>query len=224
MNVLCIGDPHAPFTKSGYLDHCVDTYNRYECDTVVFIGDVLDNHYASFHESDPDGMSASDELDRAIYHLSEWVATFPDAYVTIGNHDRIVARKAFAGGVPSRWLREYSEILDAPGWQFVDEVELDGVLYQHGEGGSAKAVSAREQISIVQGHRHSEAYVWHHVGRRSRLWGMQVGCGIDRKAYAMAYAKAGPKPALACGVVLDDGETPIVSMMPLSNDWGHDAA
>jgi hypothetical protein len=43
---------------------------------------------------------------------------------------------------------------------------------------------------------------------------MQVGCGIDHTSYAMAYAKAGKKPAIACGVVLR-GETPINLLMPL---------
>lgn len=218
-NVLTIGDPHAPFTKAGYLEHCASVFDRYDCDRVVIIGDVLDNHYASYHESDPDGLGAGEELDRAIETLANWVAVFPSAVVTVGNHDRMICRKAFSGGVPSRWLRDYSEVLNAPGWDFVDSIEIDGVLYQHGEGGGARAVAKREQISVVQGHRHQEAYVDHFVGRRSRLWGMQVGCGIDRKSYALAYAKSGPKPALACGVVLDEGQLPIVAMMPLANDW-----
>lgn len=218
-NVLVIGDLHAPFTKRKYIDHCVDTYNRFRCDRVVFIGDVLDNHYSSYHETDPDGLSGGDELDAAIYHLSEWVNTFPEAFVTIGNHDRLVARKAFSGGIPSRWVRDYSEVLEAPGWTFTPDIEIDGVLYQHGEGGTAHRVAAREQISVVQGHLHQQAYVQNLVGRRSRLFGMQVGCGVDRKAYALAYGKAGPKPAISCGVVIDSGHTPIVSMMPMGADW-----
>ena len=43
---------------------------------------------------------------------------------------------------------------------------------------------------------------------------MQVGCGIDHEAYAMAYAKAGKKPAIGCGVVLG-GRTGIVELMEL---------
>jgi hypothetical protein len=33
---------------------------------LFFIGDIIDNHYSSYHESDPDGYSAGEELDRAI--------------------------------------------------------------------------------------------------------------------------------------------------------------
>ena len=44
---------------------------------------------------------------------------------------------------------------------------------------------------------------------------MQVSCGIDHESYAMAYAKAGKKPAIACGVILNNGKTPINVMMQL---------
>ena len=43
---------------------------------------------------------------------------------------------------------------------------------------------------------------------------MQVGCGIDFSSYAMAYAKAGKKPAVGCGVVIG-GKTAINCMMDL---------
>ena len=44
---------------------------------------------------------------------------------------------------------------------------------------------------------------------------MQVGCGIDNKAYAMAYAKNYGKPAIGCGVILNNGKTPINVLMEL---------
>ena len=43
---------------------------------------------------------------------------------------------------------------------------------------------------------------------------MQVGCGIEFNSYAMAYAKAGKKPAVGVGVILG-GHTPINCMMDL---------
>ena len=50
--VLVVGDLHCPFDLDSYFDHCVDIYNRYNCNRVVFIGDVIDNHYSSYHETD----------------------------------------------------------------------------------------------------------------------------------------------------------------------------
>ena len=75
--ILVIGDIHAPFTLDGYLEFCKDTYAKYNCNQVVFIGDIIDNHYASFHTSDPDGMGGGDELDIAVEVVKEWANAFP---------------------------------------------------------------------------------------------------------------------------------------------------
>jgi hypothetical protein len=48
-----------------------------------------------------------------------------------------------------------------------------------------------------------------------RVFGMQVGCGIDHESYAMAYAKYGKKPAIGCGVVLNNGKLPVNLLMEL---------
>lgn len=217
-NVLIIGDLHLPFTLDGYLDFCIEQRDRFNCKRVVFIGDIIDNHYSSYHETDPDGMSGGDELDLAIEMVRPWVDAFPKAWVTIGNHDRMVMRKAFTGGIPKKWIKAYEEVLEAPGWSFVDEVVLDEVQYIHGECGTARTKARNDKYSTVQGHLHTQAYVENLFGRTTSIFGMQVGCGIDRKAYAMAYAKTGPKPAIGCGVVLDNGKLPIQIMADLNEE------
>lgn len=214
-NILVVGDLHEPFCKQTYLDFCVDTYKSYDCTHVIFIGDIIDNHFSSYHETDPDGMSAKDELEVAITHVHEWVDAFPDADVCIGNHDRLIARKAFSGGISALWLREYNDVLNAPGWNFQEEFEYDNVRYIHGEQGTARNRAKKDLISTVQGHRHAEAYVEFFVGKNFRIFGMQVGCGISHRSYAMAYAKAGPKPAIGAGLVLNNGEEAVVKMMKL---------
>lgn len=75
--VLCVGDLHCPFDLDGYLEFCINVYAKYDCNTVVFIGDVIDNHYTSYHETDPDGMSGRDELDLAIERLKPYNKAFP---------------------------------------------------------------------------------------------------------------------------------------------------
>jgi len=214
-NVLVIGDLHEPFCLDGYLEFCREKQEEYKCGTVVFIGDVIDNHYSSYHETDPDGYSAGEELDRAINKIANWYKIFPKAYVCIGNHDRIIARKAFSAGVSKRWVREYSEVLETPGWKFIEEIELNGVTYIHGEGGTARTKMKKELQPVVQGHLHSQGYIEYIVGKNYRIFGMQVGCGIDRNAFAMAYGKAGPKPVISCGVVLNKGSLPILLPMNL---------
>ena len=64
--ILVIGDIHAPFVLDGYLEFCQETYARHNCNQVIYIGDILDNHYSSFHQTDPNGMSGGTELEYAI--------------------------------------------------------------------------------------------------------------------------------------------------------------
>ena len=213
-NVLVIGDLHEPFCLDKYLSHCIETYNKYKCNEVVFIGDIIDNHASSYHETDPDGHSAGQELKMAIQRIKQWYQAFPKATVIIGNHDRLIMRKAYSSGLSKLWIKDYAEVLGTPGWNFTESIEIDDVLYIHGEGGTARARVRRDLQSIVQGHLHSQAYIDWCVGAKFKLFGMQVGCGIDHKSYAMAYGKEGPKPAIACGVVLQ-GEVPINIMMNL---------
>ena len=44
--ILVIGDLHCPFELEGYLEHCLDTYDRFNCNQVIFIGDI---HNEPFH-------------------------------------------------------------------------------------------------------------------------------------------------------------------------------
>lgn len=213
--VLVIGDLHEPFCLDGYLQHCKRIKEKYNCNQVVFIGDVIDNHYSSYHETDADGMGGGDELTLAVKKISKWVKAFPNAYVTIGNHDRLVSRKAQTGGIPKRWIRSYNEVLEAPNWSFVDQVTIDGVLYHHGEGGTARARMKKELIPTVQGHLHTQGYIDFQVGRNYIIFGMQVGCGIDKDSYAMAYGRNYGKPFISCGVILNNGSMPILEPMIL---------
>ena len=70
--VLVIGDTHFPFDLPTYLDFLVDTYNKYNCNKVIHIGDEIDNHYSSYHETDADGMGGGDELELAIKRLNRY--------------------------------------------------------------------------------------------------------------------------------------------------------
>ena len=211
--ILVIGDIHAPFELKGYFEFCKETYSKYNCNQVIFIGDIIDNHYSSFHISDPDGMGGGDELDYAINDISKWVEAFPVADVLIGNHDRIIMRKAFDSQIPKRWVKSYNDVLGT-NWNWVDRIVYDNVQYVHGEGGTARTKSKNDMQSTVQGHIHTQAYTEWMVGRNFRVFGMQVGCGVDGDSYAAAYAKNFKKQAIGCGVVLG-GHTAINRLMDL---------
>ena len=214
-NVLVIGDIHEPFTLDGYLEFCLEQYHKHECNEVVFIGDIIDNHYSSYHETNADGLGGKDELELAIKKLSKWYEEFPKATVIIGNHDRLIMRKAQTSNIPSKWIKSYKEVLEVPNWNFTERYVKDDVQYIHGEGGTARTKCRADMMNTVQGHLHTQCYIEHYVGQNFRVWGMQVGTGINHESYAMAYAKAGKKPAVACAVVKDNGTLPINILMPL---------
>ena len=209
--LLVVGDIHEPFCLPGYLDFCVETYQKFNCNAVHFCGDIVDNHYASYHETDPNGLSGGMELDFAIEKVKEWSKAFRHATVCIGNHDRLIARKAFSSNIPKAWIKSYNEVLGT-NWDWQPRFVIDGVQYTHGEGGTARTKSKNDMISCVQGHIHTQCYVEHLCGQDKNIFAMQVGCGIDRESYSQAYARNYKKPAIACGVVIG-GHTAINVMM-----------
>ena len=211
--ILVIGDLHCPFEMEGYFEYCLETYDRHACNQVIFIGDLIDSHATSRHETDPDGLSAKTELNMAIEDLQKWRDAFPVADVIIGNHDRVVMRRAFSSSIPSIWIKSFNEVLGTS-WNWTERIEYDGVQYVHGEGGTARTKAKNDLQSTVQGHIHTQAYVEWMVGNKAKLFGMQVGCGLDRETYAAAYAKHYKKQAIGCGVVIG-GHTAINCLMPL---------
>ena len=212
--VLVVGDLHTPFDLDDYLKFLKDVQKKYKTNETVFIGDVIDNHFSSYHETDPDGFSGGDELLKAIERTQRYYKAFPKATVIIGNHDRLIMRKAFSSAIPKIWIKDFNDVLGTQGWVWKDRHVIDDVQYIHGEGGTARTRCKADLMSTVQGHLHTQAYTEWVVGANFRVFGMQVGTGIDFNQYAFGYAKRGKKPAVGCGVILD-GKTAINELMEL---------
>lgn len=216
-NVLFIPDLHAPFIKDGVLEFCKEQQAKYNCGTVIFAGDIIDGHAWNYHEHDPDGMSVGDELEAAKKQLKPWFKAFPEAISLMGNHDLLIQRKAKTAGLSAKFIKGFGEIIEAPKtWQFKLEHVKDNVLYKHGSFGDAFKVAKSSRISTCQGHFHSKTFVQWSASEKDAIFGMQVGWGADRHAYAFDYGKSfTEKPIISCGIILDRGLTPIVKMMPL---------
>ena len=213
-NVLVIGDLHAPFTHKEYLQFCRHTQESYDCGTVIFIGDIADFHYSSYHESDPDGFSAGEEATMTGLQLAEWYYMFPCASVMIGNHDLIIYRKMYTSGLSRRYAKSWNDLFCAPsGWQFLDKIIINNVLYCHGVSAALKR-SQESHISIVQGHLHSLFYIQYSQSEINKIFSVQTGCGIDDESFAFGYAKNfNKKPVLGCSVILNKGTLPIIIPM-----------
>lgn len=207
--VLVIGDLHAPAVNEKYFDFVRSIRRKFRTDQVVFIGDIIDHHVISFHRANPESPDAIREYESSFEIVKKWYKAYPNATVTVGNHDCRVHRLAADAGIPSMYLKEYNELYKTKNWEWKHNVEIDGVYYYHGTGSSSaypafNAAKARNQ-SVVMGHFHTKAAInWMHGPNNHRIFGMSVGCGVDNKHLSMLYAENYLiKPIIACGVVID---------------------
>lgn len=215
--VLVIGDVHEPASHPGYLQFCRDLRKEWRCDRIVFIGDVVDFHSISMHPSEPAAKGPLDEHASAMIGIQKWRRSFPDAIVTIGNHDERVARMAATVNIPARFIRDYSDLWNTPGWEWVRSTTIDGVHYFHGTGlggqNPALAAAKASMISTVVGHVHSVSGISFAAGPRSRVFGLNTGCGCDILHPAMHYGKnLIKKPLLGAGVVIDGKQPHWIAM------------
>lgn len=217
MRVLVIPDIHEPVSHPAALDFCKDLYKEWNCDTVVFIGDVIDHHAISFHANHPECPGAKDEFELAYSKIQKWYKSFPNSTVCIGNHDARVARLAESVNIPSKYLRDYSDVWNTPKWNWVHSHRIDNVYYFHGTGcsGLHPAFNTMRTLSMstVIGHTHSNGGIKWLVNERDRMFSMDVGCLIDDDAMNFAYGKMFKKKSvLSAGVVIDG--IPYHEMLP----------
>ncbi len=207
--VLIISDTQFPFHHPDAFLFLQALKKKYRPDEVVHAGDEVDFHALGDWDHDPDGYSAGQELEHAIEAMYGLYAIFPEVKACISNHTIRPLKKAFKAGIPRKFMRDYHEFLEAPaGWKWKDYWEIDGVRYEHGEGvsgqnGHIKAAKENRQSTVI-GHIHAFAGVNWSGSPNDLIFGMNVGCLIDKNAYAFKYGKHfRNKPILGSGVVLD---------------------
>jgi len=212
-----IGDTHLDVVRKGYLEFCGDTFDSWDCDTIVHIGDVVDWHGISFHAAEPQCPGPADEYSLAKEQVQKWAKIFPKVLVCKGNHDERPTRLAKTVKMPEFLIVPYAQLWDTPGWDWNFSHYIDDVMYRHGTGISgihpAWNLMNKSKMNVVMGHCHSRAGVKFSVNPKRRFFGMDVGCGIDEKAWQFAYGRDYvERPILSCGVVIDGH--PYLEMMP----------
>lgn len=230
--VLVVSDIQEPFGHRDAVAFVKAVREEYETDTTVFIGDEVDFHGMSnkfIH--DPDGLSAGDELKRAVEHLKRWYGLFADEpliRVCHSNHLDRVFKTAFAAGLPKAVIRRIREFLEAPvSWVWDESFYIDGVKYEHGDvqGGqdAARQLAIANRCSTVIGHHHSHGGVRYVANDTDVIFGLNVGCLIDHNAYVFKYAKGAKfKPTLGCGVVLHGVPHFVPMVLNKSERWTGD--
>lgn len=220
---LFISDTQIPFQAEHALKFCKAVAKEYRIpsDCIYHVGDETDQYFGGAWDKSPDALhTPNSEMDESRAILRQWYRAFPQMKLAVSNHGTRWARKASASGIPSQFLKEYREILEAPrGWVWRDswliKMQRAPVYMFHGVGYSGatayRQAAIDKGVNVVFGHLHSNAGIAHIVTDHGRRWGMNVGCLIDQKAYAFAYANGSKFQAwLGVGVVVDGGITPIL--------------
>lgn len=220
--ILFISDMHIPYHHVGLLPFLEGLKARYEPTRVICVGDELDKHAMSFHDSDPDLPSAGDELQKALPIIQEIHRLFPVMDLIDSNHGSMVYRKAKHHGIPRHYLRGYNEVLEVgKGWVWYNDLTLDmepfgkpDVYVHHGKSKQAAKTSQAMSMSHVCGHYHESFAIEYWANPKGLYYGMNVGCLIDDDALAFAYNNSNLKrPIVGTGLIIEG--IPVLEAMEL---------
>jgi len=224
--ILVIPDMHLPFCHVDLHKFLLAVKKKYKPDRVVCLGDEIDCHALSFHESDPDLDSAGPELEKAIRFLKPLYKMFPKMDIIESNHGSLVYRKAMAAGIPRKCLKSYRDILGAPQawhWHFDLTLQMsDGnsVYFHHGKTSKHGELSKRQSMSAVQGHFHSKFQLTYWANPNGLYWDMHVGCLADMGSLAQAYAKNTlERGIVGCAVILNGHPHLIPMVLKKGGRW-----
>lgn len=218
--ILFISDMHIPYHHPNTIPFLKSLKERYNPTRIICLGDELDKHALSFHDSDPDLMSAGDELAASLPVIAELEAIFPEMDIIDSNHGSMVYRKAKHHGLPRRYIRSYNEVLGVgEGWVWHNDLTItlpDGqrVYIHHGKSSDAIKTSQAMSMSHVCGHFHESFGVKYWANPNGLFWAMNGGCMIDDKNYAFAYNNTNLKRPIIGTCLIIDG-VPILEAMPL---------
>ena len=217
-SILILSDMHHPYAHPDIIPFLKAIKDKYQPDKVVCIGDEVDFHALSYHESDPDLDSPGTELNQARIAMKPIYKMFPKVDVVDSNHGSMVYRKAKTGGIPKAAIKSYREILTAPkGWKWSFDLKLHTpigpVYFCHGKSASPGKLASQYGMSCVQGHFHEKAQITYISTPEKLMFDAHTGCLADDKSLALGYNKVNPKRPIVSLIVIVNGIPHIVPMI-----------
>lgn len=217
-SIVVLSDMHWPYAHPDTIAFLKAVKAKYKPDQVVCIGDEVDFHDASYHESDPDLDSAGVELEKAIKGLQPVYKLFPKVTVIESNHGSMLLRKSKTGKIPKKAIKSYNEILDAPkGWNWVFDTILNTrigpVYFCHGKTGTPGRLASQYGMSCIQGHFHEKAQITYISTPEKLMFDAHTGCLADDESLALGYNKINPKRPIVSILVIENGIPHIVPML-----------
>lgn len=208
-SILIISDTHIPYHHPDLIPFLTKIKKKYKPDKIVHIGDEIDKHAMSFHDSDPDLPSAGDELKQSLPIIKELEKLFPDMDLLDSNHGSLVYRRALKYGIPKAYLRNYNEFLEVgKRWKWHDDLTLKTpsgpVYFCHGKVADVLKLAQSMGMSCVQGHYHSSFNIKYYGNSLGLYFGLQVGCLINKDSLAFRYNKTQrARPIIGLGMIVN---------------------
>ena len=158
--ILVISDQHMPYHHPQMMDFLKAIKKKYKPTRIVNIGDELDHHAMSFHDSDPDLPSAGDEHKLALKTIKEMEQLFPKMDLVHSNHGSLAYRRAFSTGIPKAYIKDYNDFLEVgKGWKWHEDITIDTpsgkVYFCHGKVANITKLVQQYGLSCCSGHYHS---------------------------------------------------------------------
>ena len=227
--ILIIPDLHAPYQHPDTLDFLIEVASYYRPSRVINLGDEVDAHGLSFHDSDPNLDSAGVELEKARKFLHKLYNVFPEMEFCHSNHGSLIYRRAFKYGIPVDYIKSYREILfpngEGEGWTWHENIRTQlpngqDVQFQHQVTGDFMQNAAHERCNLVLGHEHGRFQIDHRASKAALYWGLYSGCLIDTSSMAFAYGKLFPrKPIIGCSLIIDSQPILIPMLLNSKGRW-----
>ena len=223
--ILVISDMHLPYQHKDSIKFLKEIKKQFKPDTTLSIGDLLDQHALSFHDSSPELYSAGMELDKAKEYVRELESVFPKLIEVDSNHSSMIYRRALKHGLPKAYLKDYGDFLETKKWKWVDDLTLtmsngQRCFFTHGRSADILKVSQTMGMSAVQGHYHTKFVISWWANPDNLFFGMNVGCLINQKSMAFAYAKNfKTRFIIGCAVILNGIPRLLPMVLNEKGDW-----
>ena len=223
--ILVISDMHLPYQHKDAIKFLTEIKKEFKPDTIISIGDLLDGHALSFHDSNPDLFSAGHELKKAKEYVRQLEDLFPKLVEVDSNHSSLIYRRALKHGLPREYLKDYGDFLETKKWQWVDDLTLtmsngQRCFFTHGRSADILKVSQTMGMSAVQGHYHTKFLISWWANPDNLFFSMNVGCMINQKSLAFAYAKNfKTRFIIGCGIIINGIPRLLPMVLNAKGDW-----
>ena len=192
-NTIFISDTHAPFHHKDTLAFLAAVKSEYDIKIAKHVGDVVDNHFSSFHPIEYGTFSAKEEHNRAKRFVQELHELYPVMTVTLGNHCIMSSRKAKMADIPLDHLKSYNDLYEIKGWKWVDRDyfkvdKYNNCLVVHQMSRNTLTNAKTHSHHSVQGHHHGTFGLEYFADTEVLRWSMTVSSLIDKDSPAFNYA------------------------------------